>query len=134
MRPLLILLALPCAVSIAHPVGMRSSSRPRITPIAPAVASSEPDSSLEEVRAHVAELRRLRAKAKQHALRLSKASCETADSFYSEMQDYGEQLAALDDIQRALVRSAKAGMLREQRAAQKKWQAWLNTRRRVSSQ
>lgn len=125
----LLFFAAPTALAIAHPHGMRQGIRPRVKPISPAIDSSAaPDASLHAVRTHMTQIRKLKRKAKLQAMRISLSSYQTAESVYGDMQEYSAQLATLDDIQRALVRSARAGVLREQRAAERKWRDWLNRR------
>ena len=47
---------------------------------------------------------------------------------YAEPKSYETALAELEDMQRQIVRSAKAGMIRERRAAERKFELWRSAR------
>ena len=131
MRVLLLLTALPCALSIAHsPLGPGAVSiRPRISVAAPPPIPNpsevrEADDTLISVRRSMQRVRQLRRQAKVQALRLSRSSRAAAEAVSAEADRYERSLADLEDIQRTLMRSAKAGLLKERRMAERKFRAW----------
>ena len=148
MRPVILaLLVLPCAAAIARPYAGRYQGRPRlVTPIStpPAADRSNAlndgstgshemmsnDATLVAVRRSVTRIRKLRRQAKVHAMRLSRSSRAAAEAVYGEYEAYTESLATLEDIQRSMLRATKMGVLRERRAAQRKWIAWRRAEER----
>ena len=133
---LLVLAALPCVESITYSHGGQQSvlPRPRFAqtstappPVPEHSLQTEGDDALIALRRSVQQIRQLRRQTRAQALRLSRSSRAAAEAVYAEAERYETALADLEDIQRTLVRSAKAGMLRERRSAERKFREWRST-------
>ena len=136
LRVLLALVALPCVVSLTFSHGGQQSVLPRPQlahtatappPFADHTLQSDGDDALTSLRRSVQQIRHLRRQTRAQALRLSRSSRAAAEAVYAEAERYETALADLEDIQRSLVRSAKAGVLRERRSAERKLREWRST-------
>ena len=124
--PLLLLLAaLACARAITVPhSGQNSLVRPRLSVTATPLDEGPADETLLSVRRSMQRVRALRRQTKVQAMRLARSSRAAAEAVYAEAAVHEKALADLEDIQRQLMRSAKAGMLRERRQAERRFQRW----------
>ena len=102
----LLLIALPSTSSILLP---HSGVRPHA--VAPSATPAEPHALLLDIRRSIHKVRQLRQQA-------------MATSAMIEADGYEKSLAELDDIRRAALRSATAGMLREKRSAERRFRDW----------
>ena len=82
---------------------------------------SAAERELAEIRCSMSRLR-ARRRLLQRDLR-SKAG-QAREKLLLEHKQHAESLALLDDVQRRIVRSATAGLMKEQRAAMRKWKQW----------
>ena len=126
----LLLVFLPIALGIAHPHGVRPRfvQNAAVTEVPQLVTHPENNDMLHEVRRNMQRVRGLRRRAKVQAMQLSRSSRAAADAVHMEAERYAEQLAELEDIQRAIMRAAKAGLLRERRLAERRFQKWRSGR------
>lgn len=118
-------LALSHATSTFHPA--IPSARAVVVGVAPAFQEeNEGDMLLVQLRQQISKLRRLRRLAREKA---TESSSAVSAAFIAEATAYENHLARLEDMQREIVRTAKAGMIKEHRMAERKWRAWRRSGR-----